>query len=328
MNRHTFTAFCDELQKSAAPSFLSQAGHFLRQSPLRTAAIGAGVGAAGGALANPEDRLGGAARGALLGGAAAGTAAGGARALRDTQLLAGKPLTTGQAVKETAKRVGADVAAFGKRQVHGLTGAFADPAKTRIRSSVEAARQQKIMDARLLDDLKFAKNPEHAAKIKQKADAARQSLKEWGEGGDRALEAGITSAPGIVRGLAGKNRKQTLGALKDEVMGGRGASGGGRALALGMGVGLPAVAGIHDLSKGDESAQGGRTVGQKAMNLATNLGVGTLTMGMPIGSQMIASTAADALGQKLVSPKWRSTKGSFVGENVGAPGVMQTGESQ
>lgn len=320
MNSFTFSAFCDELQKVAAPPLLSQAGHFLRQSPLRTAAIGAGVGAAGGALANPEDRLGGAARGAMLGGAVGGIGAGTARVARDAQLLAGKPLTAGQTAVETAKRMGSGAAAFGKRQVHGLTGAFSDPAKTRIRSSVEAARQQKVLDARLVDDLRFARSPEHAAKIKQKAETASKSLKEWGEGGDRALAAGITSAPGVIRGLAGKKtRGNTLGALKDEVMGGRGASGAGRAAALGLGVGLPVVAGVHDLSKGDESAHGGRTIGQKAMNLATNVGVGTLTMGMPIGAQMVTSSAADALGQKLVSPRWTSSSKSFVGDQARLP---------
>lgn len=320
MNSFTFSAFCDELQKVAAPPLLSQAGHFLRQSPLRTAAIGAGVGAVGGALANPEDRLGGATRGAVLGGAVSGAAAGGARALRDTQLLAGKPLTAGQTVAETAKRIGGGAAAFGKRQVHGLTGAFSDPAKTRIRSSVEAARQQKIMGARLVDDLRFARSPEHAGRIKQKAEAAGKSLKEWGESGDRALAAGITSAPGVVRGLASsKTRKETLGALKEEVMGGRGAGGAGRAAALGLGVGLPVVAGLHDISKGDESAQGGRTKTQKAMNLATNVGVGALTMGMPLGAGMVTSTAADALGQKLVSPRWRSTSNSLVGDRARLP---------
>jgi hypothetical protein len=256
----------------------------------------------------------------MLGGAVGGIGAGAARAARDTQLLAGKPLTAGQTAVETAKRLGSGAAAFGKRQVHGLTGAFSDPTKTRIRSSVEAARQQKVLDARLVDDLRFARNPEHAAKIRGRADAARDSLKEWGEGGDRALAAGITSAPGIIRGLASKKtRGETLGALKDEVMGGRGAGGTGRAAALGLGVGLPVVAGIHDISKGDESAQGGRTVGQKAMNLATNVGVGALTMGMPIGAQMVTSSAADALGQKLVSPRWTSTHRSFVGERARVP---------
>jgi len=319
MNSDMFSAFRDELEKCAAPPLLAQAGHFLRQSPLRTAAIGAGVGALAGAAANPEDRLGGARRGALLGGAVGGIGAGAARAARDTQLLAGRPLSAMETVTGTAKRFGEGGAAFVRRQVHGLTGAYADPAKTRIRSSVEAARRQNLLDARLGDDLRMARNPQRAEAIKQRAAQEAASLKEWGEGGDRALKAGITSAPGVVKGLAGKNRKETLSALKDEVLGGRGGGRKAQAMALGLGVGLPAVSGLYDISKGDESAAGGRTVGQKAMNLATNVGVGTLTMGMPFGAQMITSSAADALGQKLVSPRWMSTHRSLVGERARLP---------
>ena len=322
MNLYTFAAFCEELQKVAVatPSLLSHAGHFLRQSPVRTAAIGAGVGAAGGAAANPEDRVGGALRGAGVGAAVGGIGAGGARAVRDTQLLAGKPLTAGQTVTETAKRLGSGALAFGKRQIHGLTGAFADPAKTRIRSSVEAARQQKLLDARLADDLRFARSPAHAKKIEDSARSAKESLKEWGESGDRALEAGITSVPGLVKGLASrKTRGKVLGAVKDEVLGGPGAGGLARGASVGLGVALPAALGVHDLSKGDESAQGGRTVGQKAMNLATNLGVGTLTLGMPIPASMMVSTGADMLGEKLMSPRWTRTNRSLAGQRPGLP---------
>lgn len=305
MNIDTFIAFCDELEKAAAPSVLGSAGHYLRQSPLRTALMGAGAGAAGGAALNSEDRMSGALYGAALGGAVGGAGSGVARVARDTELLAGRKLTAKELASGTAKRISEGAKALVKRQVHGLTGAYADPAKSRIRSSVEAARRKELLEARLLDDLAHAKNPAHAEKIKAKAEKARKSLAEWGAAGDRALKSGITSLPGVAKGLAkSKTRKETLGAIKDEMIGGPGSGGLARAGMIGVGIGLPGAAGVADIAKGDESAQGGRTVGQKAMNLATNLGVGTLTIGLPIGSQMIASTGADILGQKLVSPRW------------------------
>lgn len=303
MNSNIFSAFCDEVEKQAAPSSLERAVHFLRQSPMRTAAIGAGAGALTGAAANPEDRWGGAMRGATVGGAIGGAGAGVARAARDTQLLAGRPLSALETATGTARRLGEGTAAFFRRQAHGLTGAYADPMKTRIRSSAEAARQQKVLDARLKDDLRMARTPEQAEAIKQRAVAAAESLKLWGEAGDRALKAGITSVPGLAKGLTGKNRKETLATLKEEVMGGRGASAGSKALALGLGVGLPVVGGVSDIARGDESAVGGRTVGQKAVNLATNVGLGTLTMGMPFGAQMITGMGVDALGQRLTAPR-------------------------
>lgn len=289
--------------------------------------MGAGVGAVGGAAANPEDRVGGALRGAGAGAAVSGIGAGGARAIRDTQLLAGRPLTAGQTLSETVKRIGGSLAAFGRRQVHGLTGAYADPAKTRIRSSVEAARQQKLLDARLTDDLRFARNPEHAQKIRQGAESARAALKEWGSEGDKAIAANITSLPGTLKSLASKKtRGQALSAIKNEALGGAGAGGLGRTAAVGLGVGLPAATGAYDISKGDESAEGGRTVAQKAMNLATNVGVGTLTLGMPIGAQMITTSLADEAGQRLVSPRWTRTRSSLVGESPRIPPeVMSVG---
>lgn len=305
MNRETFHAFSDEIEKLAAmPASLVRAGRFLSESPGRTALLGAGLGAAAGAATADEgDRLHGALRGAL-GGAAVGGAAGGAgRAYRDTHLLSPTPLSTGQAIAGTAKRLGEGVVRFGKRQIHGLTGAFADPAQTGIRSSVEAARKTDLVQKRLADRLKDVSDPAKAQKLREAAHSEVSRLKEWGEQGDRALKAGVTSLPGVVRGLATKGKRlETVKALGHEMTGGGGLMSMGGAL----GVGLPLATGAADLARGDESAQGGRTLAQKAVNVGTNVGMGALTAGMPFGAQMIAGSAADALGQRLVTPRWAS----------------------
>jgi hypothetical protein len=298
MKLETLHAFRDEIEKSAAmPASLVRAGRFLSESPGRTALIGAGVGALGGAATADEgDRLHGALRGAL-GGAAVGGAVGGAgRAYRDTHLLSKQPLSTGEAVVGTVKRLGEGAVRFGKRQIHGLTGAYADPAQTGIRSSVEAARRSELVEKRLADRLKDVADPAHAQKLREGAQKELHGLKEWGQQGDAALKAGVTSIPGVARGLATKGKRvETLKALGHEMTGGGGLMSVGGAL----GVGLPAATGVADLARGDESAQGGRTIRQKAVGLGTNLGVGALTAGMPFGAQLVASSAADAVGQRL-----------------------------
>ena len=57
---------------------------------LRNAAIGAGGGAAAGAAANPEDRLGGAVKGAIGGGLLGGAGTAGFRAYKTDARFAGK----------------------------------------------------------------------------------------------------------------------------------------------------------------------------------------------------------------------------------------------
>lgn len=314
MNIETLSAFRDELEKLAVPAALVRAGRFLSESPARTALLGAGAGAVGGAASSGEgDRLGGAVRGAL-GGAALGGAVGGAgRAYRDTHLLSNTPLTAGQAVLGTAKRLGEGVKRFGRRQIHGLTGAYADPAATGIRSSHVAKEQANLLEKRLADRLKDVKDPLHAEKLREGVKKQIEGVHAEGAAGDAALKAGITSLPGVVRGLASKDRRAgTVKALGHAMTGGAGLMSVGGAL----GVGLPAAVGVHDLSRGDESATGGRTIAQKAMNLGTNVGVGALTGGLPLGAQMLVGSAADAAGQKLVSPKWRRSHHSVVGESL------------
>lgn len=142
MNYYTARAFTEEMQKCAGPLMSS-----LWSKGLARAGIGAALGGAAGALtATPEDRQGGAIRGAALG------AMGGAAAPLVTR--AGR-----QKFKEGLKR-------FYKAQIHSVTGRGTLPASPGL-SPAELASHQK------------------------------------------AHQAGLTSIPGVVKGLA-SNPKSTL----------------------------------------------------------------------------------------------------------------------
>ena len=299
MKLDAIKAFRSALEKEASP--FRAVGRFLSESPMRTALLGAGVGAAGGALtAQPGEGAEGALRGAIGGAVLGGTVGGAGRAFRDTRLLANRPLGLGETIAETGRRLGHGLEQGVKRQIHGLTGAYADPAQTGIRSSHTAAQRVRLLEARARDQLRGA-NPDQAAKIRSALAESIAAAQEEGRQGDAALRAGVTSLPGVVRGLAGPNRLETLKAL------GREATGHGGLLSLGgtLGVGLPVVSGAADIAAGDESAAGGRSLAQKVVGAGTNVGVGALTSGMPFLSGMAITGAADTLGQALARPKLR-----------------------
>lgn len=299
MKLDAIKAFRSALEKEASP--FRAVGRFLSESPMRTALLGAGVGAAGGALtAQPGEGAEGALRGAVGGAALGGTVGGAGRAFRDTRLLANRPLGLGETIVETGRRLGHGLERGVKRQIHGLTGAYADPAQTGIRSSHTAAQRVKLLGARARDQLRGA-SPDQAAKIRSALAKSVAAAQEEGRQGDAALRAGVTSLPGVVRGLAGPNRLETLKAL------GREATGHGGLLSLSgtLGVGLPVVSGAADIAAGDESAVGGRSLAQKVVGAGTNVGVGALTSGMPFLSGMAITGAADTLGQALARPKLR-----------------------
>ncbi len=191
------------------------------------AVLGAGTGAVGGAVAGgPGNRL----RGAALG--AAGGAAGGALLGRSN---------------------------FGKRQVHGLTGAFANTA-------------------------------EEAAAIGLDATAHAQ---------------GISSIPGIARGLANSSTRATTAKNLGSFMlhgGAPGGSMGQRAFNYTM-AGLPLAMAAPGLMRGDESATGGQTRTQKVVNLGLNTAGSVLTAGMPIVPQIMGSMGVGALAEKITRPR-------------------------
>lgn len=297
MKLEAIQAFRSALEKEASP--LRALGRYLTESPARTALIGAGVGAVGGAaMAQPGEGVEGALRGAVGGAAAGGLAGGTGRALRDTRLLAGRPLGVGETVLETGRRFGRNVEQGVKRQIHGLTGAYADPAQTGIRSSHTAAEHVKLLRARAKDQAQGA-SPQKAKQIQLALEKSVAAAQADGRQGDVALRAGVTSLPGVVRGLAGPRRLQTLKALGSEMTGPSGLLSAGGAL----GVGLPVASGVADIAAGDESSVGGRSLPQKVMGMGTNVGVGALTSGMPFLSGVAVNGTVDALGQAIVRPK-------------------------
>lgn len=250
------------------------------------AAIGATLGAAGGAANNPDGRIRGALRGAATGAVAGGLAGMGAGAIRDARLL-NPGMGVGGAVKQVARDAGTGLVNFGKRTVHGLTGHF-DPDAIGMAGRRSADKQVQLLQARhnaIAPHLSSSGLADAKGQLQGNIQAARDA----GEAGERARRLGVTNLPGLARGLANKStRGDVVRELGHQVTGGKLMSFGGA-----VGVGVPAALAASDLAHGDESAAGGRTVGQKLRSHAANIGVGALTAGLPMGSQFLAGSLTD-----------------------------------
>jgi hypothetical protein len=120
-----------------------------------------------------------------------------------------------------------------------------------------------------------------------------RAARKAGQEGERAIELGVTSLPGTVKALVGKDRGEAARYLGKQMIGGGGATG------VLMGVGLPLGFGAYDLVQGDESGSGGRTIPQKLVNIGAGTATGALMGGMPLGSQLAAQMGID----QLVMPK-------------------------
>ncbi len=272
------------LIKEAAPLMpvVSRAARWLTAGAGRGAAVGAGLGAAHGLATRQEGETGlsAAVRGGIRGGAVGAVGGGLGRAYRDTRLL-NPGMSAVQGVGATASRIGQGVKNFGKRQLHGLTGAYGDQAgQIGLRSSGTAQKKIDILRERYVDQLAHGETSakSHGALLKH-----IESLKQTGRIGDASIKAGITNIPGLVRGLA-KNPLQTLKAVKNDAL-----SGGSVA-----GVLAPtALLSAPDLAKGDESAKGGRTMRQKVVGVGSGLAASAMTGGMPIIPQQLAYTGVE-----------------------------------
>jgi hypothetical protein len=122
-------------------------------------------------------------------------------------------------------------------------------------------------------------------------------VKETATEAQSRIDTGIDNIPGAIGGLLNKDkRKATWGAMKQH---GMGASTSAKMMSVGIPVGMTAM----DLSKGDESSQGGRSIGQKMVGGAVDLGTGIATGGMGIVPSMAAFTAASAGADKLMGVK-------------------------
>ena len=248
-------------------------------------ALGAGVGAAASAtMAAPGERRGAALRGALLGGGAGLTLGGLGRAYRDTKLLQPSLQTTGQRIGATAARMGRGVTNFANRQIHGLTGHMNHDA-IGMAGNATAARKARLLRARMADDIAHAA-PVRADAITKGYQGQIKGVLEEGREAQHLADAGVTHLPGLVRALGTRGKRvQAFKAMGKAVS---------TPLGLGLGVGLPVAMSVPELRRGDESAHGGHTMGQKLRHLGSNVAGGIAFAGMPIIPQMALGIAADS----------------------------------
>lgn len=268
---------------------------YLSQSPMRTAAIGAGVGAAGSALQRNEDgSRGSLLRGAVRGAAVGGLLGGAGRAVRDAQLL-NPGASLGQATVAAAKNVGRGVANFGKRQIHGATGLY-DAEQIGMHGVVRSQKKVDLLARRLADDVKHT--PGQASQLQQAFHSSRDAIMKEGLQAQKLRDAGLTNVPAAVRALRDPQmRGKALRAMGSTLSGGGGARG------LAIGVGLPVALQAPSLMRGDESAQGGATMKQKLLGLGGSMAATAAVGGLPIVPQMIVGGALDSGVQKLVQPR-------------------------
>jgi len=263
----------------------------LLKSPSSAAAVGAAGGAAIGggreALRKKEPGEGGhllrsTLRGAGAGAALGGGLAAGAGAVRDTRLLQaakGDKSTVAAGIKGTVGRAAKGVQQFGKRQIHGVTGKFKDSLTDGLKGKVHLEK------LRIRDELKHVADPAQRKELLKQYKGTRRGLATELKSQNKAVAAGITSVPGVLKGMA-TSPLQTSKAMWD-----RGTGGGSKA-GLAFGLGVPLAMAAPDLAKGDESGTGGASMKQKLVRHGGMVTTGMLTGGLPIIPGMIAQEAA------------------------------------
>ena len=296
MTKEELAAFSDELEKIAFPggAILRRGARWLTEhGATRGLATGAGVGAvtgAGSAAArggDTRDIVRGGLVGGLGGAALGGTAGGIGRKVRDVRLLT-PGMTAGQTVKTVVGDAGRGIKNFGKRQLHGFTGAYKDQAGSiGLQSKELAKKRNNIETLRMNDRLQGVTSAAKRRKIEAASKARSSEIATEGRLGQNALDSGITSIPGIAKGLVNNPRK-TMRAMWDHNAG-KGIK--GKAFSL-----APAAAIMGpELAKGDESASGGKGMGQKLLNTAAFVAPGVALGRVPIVANMAGWTAADSL---------------------------------
>lgn len=281
--------FHDEVRKHASTA----AVRTLLGSMARGTATGAVAGAATGAAADSESRVRGAWRGALLGGGL-GLAAGRAGRHGLDHALRQPGATPGQSTIAGLRGLQKDIADFGRRQAHGFSGAYGDRlGDIGMPTAGTAAKKIELAKLRRNDLLTRAGTPEQTKAIQDRYAELKKGYQHQGAEGDRQIRHGVTSIPGVVRGLV-RDPKTTGRELMHAATGGNPA---GTALAFGLPIGLAAPG----LARGDESKEGGPTMRRKLLMLGTNVAGGVATAGIPILPQLLASSVAD----EAVAPRRR-----------------------
>jgi hypothetical protein len=278
-------------------NILSSAGRFIAHNPGSTSAIGAGLGGALGVAREAargegeKNYVAGGVLGALRGGlAGAGVAAIG-RGARDTMLLNPQLSGAKDVAKATLARAGEGVGNFARRQVHGITGhgandkAYLD--RIGITGSGTAAKRVHLDTLRAQD---LAKHSPGSVNSAEQAASMRAHFAE-GDVGDRMRDLGMTHAPGAVKAFA-KDPRAASKAVWDQLR-----LGGG--LGVAAGVGVPVAVSGADLARGDESAAGGRSLGEKSMRAVGNIGGGLVFSGLPMLSQNVVGQGVEYLSGRV-----------------------------
>lgn len=286
---------------------IADAGRHLVRHPGSAAGAGAAVGAVTGAAlgarreaqqqpAGQRNYLGAALRGGVTGGAVGGALGGAAglasRATVDTMLLNPNLSGAGNIATATAKRVGTGISNMAQRQFHGLTGygskdhAYLD--RIGVQGTQSAKDEIRLMSARFKDNIPRGGYSHEQIMAHEQMKAP---IREQGAIGQRFRDLGMTSVPGAIKGMA-TNPREASKAIWNQIR-----SGGTAGVALGVGV--PAVMGATDIARGDESATGGRTIGQKVISNGANIGSGLLFSGLPMGASTVAGMAVDSGAHRL-----------------------------
>lgn len=288
---------------------LASVGRFIAHNPGTIAGIGAGLGAAAGAgreaLKDPGERnyISGIGRGAIAGGLLGGATGGIARAAHDTMLLRPELRGAGNIAKATAQRAGQEASNFAQRQFHGLTGygskdqAYLD--RIGMAGSSTSMAKNKLLHLRA--ENMASHSPAKATKILDDAAEQMRGVAQEGVVGDQLRHLGMTSAPGAVKAMATNPREASKAIWNQLRSGGK--------LGIAAGVGLPVAMTGASIARGDESATGGQTVGEKVLRGGANIGGGLLFGGLPIVANQIAGNlteaAAGRVGRALMPPQPR-----------------------
>lgn len=294
---------------------LANVGRFIAHNPGTVAGIGAGVGAAANVgreamSGNPnKNYLSAATHGALAGGLAGGAVGGIARAGRDTMLLRPELSGAGAIAKATAQRAGQGASNFVQRQVHGLTGfggkdqAYLD--RIGMAGSNTSASKARLANLRAEDQLSHLGKPgwgpswmkDHnahnaaAANINTALHKEVSGLAAEGEIGDKMRSLGMTSAPGAMKAMV-TNPRESSKVIWDQLRA-------GGKMGVGLGVGVPLATSAASIARGDESAHGGQTVGEKVLRAGANVGGGLAFGGLPVVSNMIAGGLTEAAAGRV-----------------------------
>lgn len=290
--------------------FLSSAGRLIAHNPWAVTGIGAGLGAAAGAgreaFRAPEERN--YLRGALRGGAAglgAGAVVGhGGAAMRNTMLLRPELSGFGNIAKATGQRIGTDASHMAQRQFHGLTGYGGRDAAYLDRIGIagtHTARQEADLARKQFMDRVPRGGHSHEDILAHTQHL--QGIREQGAVAQKFRDLGMTSLPGAAKAVV-TNPREASKAIWNQMTGGGGTL--GKVIGV-TGVAMPAALGARDIARGDESATGGRTVGEKVLGTAADVGTGLLTAGMPLGAGAIAGgligRGASRVGRMITPPK-------------------------